>query len=117
MISTFGYVIQVVLINFSHAAGHGTIAQVPPQGEAEEAEALAGYFVQVTSQVFHTNNTVTQHVFVARLPGTPAADGFQFAKLLIIGFLTMQFDLELLVKLGIGFLAELFDIFLGQGTA
>ena len=85
--------------------------------EAVESEALAGNLIQISAKVFNADYAVTQHQFMAGLPGAPAADGFQIAELLVISFFAIHFDVGKLIKFGIGFFTELLDILFGDSLA
>ena len=60
-IGPFGYIIQIVFVDFRDAASHGAIAQVPAEREAVESEALTGNLIQISAKVFNADYAVTQH--------------------------------------------------------
>ena len=92
--------VHVVLVDEGHAAGHGAVAHVPAQGEAEEVEDLARLdLVQIAAQVLNAHDAVAQHLLVAGLPGAPYAQILQLAELLVVGGLAVDADVLELVEL------------------
>ena len=84
MVGAVGDRVEIVLIDFSHTARHRTIAQVPTEREAVETEAFPRYFIQISAQIFNTNNAISKQDLMAWLPSTPAAYLLKLSELIIV---------------------------------
>ena len=88
-----------VFVDLGNAADHGAVAQVPANGQGEEAEALALHLVEIAAEVLDAYDAVSEHELVAGLPGAGTANGFQLAELLVVLGLAVDLDVDLPVKL------------------
>ena len=94
------------------AAGHGAVAHVPADREAEELEFFAGRdLIEISAEILHADDAVAEHLLVARLPRSPDAQFLELPEFLIVRFLVVDPDILELIELGVSFFAEEFFVF------